>query len=137
MEKILSPEERVRRAQEIYERRRNLNGRRNIATVNVNEKKNFKILKKMFIQLLVCLLIYFIFYYINGLNNEGTNQFIEKTKDVLSYDINLEELFNNIQNWVNNFLKEDNKKIVSEQNVVNNENSIEQGQVETKTIEEH
>ena len=137
MEKILSPEERVRRAQEIYERRRNLNGRRNIATVNVNEKKNFKILKKMFIQLLVCLLIYFIFYYINGLNNEGTNQFIEKTKDVLSYDINLEELFNNIQNWVNNFLKEDNKKIVSEQNVVNNENSIEQSQVESNTIEEH
>ena len=45
MERSLSVEEKIRRAEEIYERRKQGN-RKPIATVSVREKKDVKLLKK-------------------------------------------------------------------------------------------
>ena len=52
MERTMTVEERIRRAEEIYAKRRK-GEVKTIATVNVNrEKKDIKLLKKMIIQLL-------------------------------------------------------------------------------------
>ena len=64
MERTLSAEEKIRRAEEIYERRRGGYNTHNVATVSVSEKKNYNLFKKMILQILICLLIYFIFYLI-------------------------------------------------------------------------
>ena len=53
MERTMSVEEKIRRAEEIYERRKQGNTR-TVATVNVSDKKDIKLLKKMIIQLLIC-----------------------------------------------------------------------------------
>ena len=50
MERTVSVEEKIRRAEEIYERRKQGNARP-VATVNVSDKKDVKLLKKMIIQI--------------------------------------------------------------------------------------
>ena len=56
MEKVMSVEDKIRRAEEIYQRRRQGESRP-VAKVNVNRKKDIKLIKKMLIQLLVCIAI--------------------------------------------------------------------------------
>ena len=62
MERTMKVEEKIRRAEEIYERRKQ-GETRQLATVNVREKKDIKLLKKMIIQIIICILIYFVIYF--------------------------------------------------------------------------
>lgn len=121
MERTLSPEEKIKRAEEIYSRRRGGYTSRNIATVNVSNEKNYGLLKKMILQIAICLVIYFIFYLIQNSNYVFSQDIINKTKEILSYDINIEEIFNNIINGINSFSNElvldgTNNTINSEEN---------------------
>ena len=120
MERTLNSEEKIRRAEEIYSRRsRNIS--RNVAKVSVSDKKNYGLLKKMILQIAICLVIYFIFYLIQNSNYVFSQDIINKTKEILSYDINIEEIFNNIINGINSFSNElvldgTNNTINSEEN---------------------
>ena len=49
MERVMTVEEKIRRAEEIYERRKQ-GEIRPVAKVTVNDKKDIKLLKKMIIQ---------------------------------------------------------------------------------------
>ncbi len=104
MERTLSPEEKIRRAEEIYARRKSGYTSRNVATVNVSEdKNNYGLFKKMILQIAICLIIYFIFYLIQNSNYVFSEDVINKTKEILSYDIDLQEMFNNTINGLNNW----------------------------------
>ena len=95
MEKtILSTEDKIRRAEEIYNRKR-IN---NVGTTKVNiiEKKDIKLLKKMIIQMLICLATYSMFYLIKNNYYVFSKDFIDKAREVLSYDINFQELYSKI-----------------------------------------
>lgn len=98
MERIVSTEERIRRAEEIYARRQG--NKKQVATVNVGngKRKEIKLLKKMFIQVLVCLLIYIVIYAI--VNNEYifSEDFRNKLNEILSYDTNFVEIYENAKN---------------------------------------
>ena len=68
MEKAMSVEEKIRRAEEIYARRHS-NDIKPSATVKVNDysnKKDIKLLKKMLIQLMICIFIYLIVYVVQN-----------------------------------------------------------------------
>lgn len=93
LERILTPEERIRRAEEIYNRRRQGETRSNIATVNVREEKNYGLFKKLILQMLICLVIYFIFYLIQNGNYIFSQDVLNKAKEILSYDINLPAMY--------------------------------------------
>lgn len=110
MERIVSPEERLRRAEEIYYRRRNQGVRVSTATVNVGSKNKTTIGKKMVIQILVCIIIYSTFWLIKGYNNVFSNTFINHTKAVLSYDINFPKVYNETVEYLNNNLNSIIKK---------------------------
>lgn len=99
MERTLSVEEKIRRAEEIYERRKRDN-MRPIATVNISEKKDIKLLKKMIIQVLICVAIYLIIYTIQNNNYIFSEDFIKKANEILSYDTNFVEIYENIKNQV-------------------------------------
>ena len=89
MERTMSQEDRIRRAEEIYQRRRVANGIRvSSNTVNRAEKKKLSLFKKMFLQLAICAVIYIIFYLIKNSNYIFSEDVIKKTKEFLSYDIN-------------------------------------------------
>ena len=105
MEKTMSVEEKIRRAEEIYMRRKGqnveLNRDRN-DQINT-QKKDIKLLKKMIIQIIVCILIYGIIYIIQNSQTIFSEQFINKTKEILSYDTNFVEIYENIKNGIITF----------------------------------
>ena len=103
MERTMSQEDRIRRAEEIYQRRRVANGIRVPSnTVNRAEKKKLSLFKKMFLQLAICAVIYIIFYLIKNSNYIFSEDVIKKTKEFLSYDIN----FGNIGQQVTEFINQ-------------------------------
>ena len=80
MEKTISVEERIRRAEEIYERR-NGNKLEKVQTINLNkEKKDIKLLKKMVIQIIICSLIYLTIYTIQNGEYVFSKDFITRSK---------------------------------------------------------
>ena len=108
MERTMSVEEKIRRAEEIYARRQGNNQRRTATvTVNNQSKKDIKLLKKLFIQMVICLSIYLIIFAVRNNNYIFSEDFINKVNEILSYDINFSEIYqtlkSNIQNGMNNF----------------------------------
>lgn len=101
MERTMSVEEKIRRAEEIYNRKRENQIRPNTTRVSVNSKKDIKLLKKMIIQIIVCLSIYSIFYLLVEKNYIFSQDLVNKTREILSYDINFEQLYNNIIKNIN------------------------------------
>ena len=106
MERTISVEEKIRRAEEIYARRQQGNSRQ-IATVNVNkkEKRDIKLLKKMIIQLLVSCCIYLSVYALQNSDYVFSKDFINKINELLSYDTNFGQLYENIKWQIDNFNK--------------------------------
>ena len=106
MERTISVEEKIRRAEEIYARRQQGNSRQ-IATVNVNkkEKREIKLLKKMIIQLLVSCCIYLCVYAMQNSDYVFSKDFINKINELLSYDTNFGQLYENIKWQIDNFNK--------------------------------
>lgn len=105
MERTLTSEEKIRRAEEIYARRRNGATKQNIANVNVGEEKDYGLFRKMILQITICLLIYFIFYLIQNSNYIFSQDVINTTKEILSYDIDLGEMWNGFISNFNNLTK--------------------------------
>lgn len=111
MEKTMSTEDKIRRAEEIYNRRRENQIQNGMAKVNINSKKDIKLMKKVFIQIMACFAIYTIFYLIKNNNYIFSEDFLNKSKEILSYDINFQELYNkSIENLKNQeiFSKDEN-----------------------------
>lgn len=152
MERVLSPEERIRRAEEIYNRRRTEN-RVRVSTSRVNVKKETKLTlyKKLILQILICFVLYFIFYLIKNSNYIFSEDFISKTREFLSYDINFGNAYNSVVEYYNNHIKSffvvENKKENEEQNTITNEiqentqtsNEIQEGGIgggEDETLQE-
>ena len=102
MEKAMSVEEKIRRAEAIYERRRQ-GSSRPIATVSVNtskEKKDIKLLKKMLIQILICTVLYLTVYAIRNNEYVFSEDFTNKVNEILSYDTNFGEIYNNVKDKI-------------------------------------
>lgn len=142
MERTLTPEEKIRRAEEIYARRRSGYTRNRVATVNVSEEKNYGLLKKMILQILICLLIYFIFYLIQNSNYVFSEDVINKAKEILSYDIDLQGMYtqfvDGFSNWnsenVNanvqtNIINTNTVNEIQQTNTINLENTLSQNAI--------
>ena len=102
MERTMSVEEKIRRAEAIYERRRQ-GSSRPIATVSVNtskEKKDIKLLKKMLIQILICTVLYLTVYAIRNNGYVFSEDFTNKVNEILSYDTNFGEIYNNVKDKI-------------------------------------
>jgi len=106
LERVLSTEERIKRAEDIYSRRKARSGTR-IYTTKTSLKTNneYNLFRKMILQILICLLIYFIFYLIKNSNYIFSENVISKTKEFLSYDINFSQIYNNASLFYNNNIK--------------------------------
>jgi len=102
MEKVISVEDKIRRAEEIYYRRRNNETpNRDIIKQTVKPKRNIKLLKKMIKQIFICLIIYGVFYMIINNNYIFSEDFTNKVREILSQDINFGEIYNGFSNIIN------------------------------------
>lgn len=133
MERIVTAEERIRRAEEIYQRRRM---QRDVkvptSNVNVSNKSEYRMFKKLVLQVIICLLIYFIFYLIKNSNYIFSEEVLNKTREFLSYDINFQNVYMQVEEYYNKNLKpliytnteqEQINEIIEEQIINEEENS--------------
>ncbi len=105
MEKIISPEERIKRAEEIYYRRKINNNNVRMPSSQVKqerENRQFSLYKKMILQILICIFIYLIFSLIKETNYIFSESVINKTKEFLSIDINFAQISSNIGDFFQN-----------------------------------
>lgn len=126
LERTLTGEEKIRRAEEIYKKRKGAYsyGRDNRALkVSVKEEKNFSLFKKMILQIAICFVIYFIYYLIQNSNYIFSEEVLSKTKEILSYDIDIASLYE----YTTNFLSE--KMSLIENDSTNSNEAIEQNTI--------
>lgn len=117
MERVISPEERMRRAEEIYYRRKAQGVRVSTSSVNVGKSNKISLGKRMSIQILICIIIYSVFWMIKDYNNVFSENIINQTKIILNYDINFQNLYNQFMEYFNNNF---NNIIKTENNPSNN-----------------
>ena len=143
MERTLSVDEKIRRAEEIYQRKKMQNERRAYATVNVRQKPEHKTIKKMLLQIAICFVIYFIYYLIQNSNYIFSEDVLNKTKEILSYNINFQEKWNEWKGYLKleNLIPKQEENQEPEQqnteideNILQNEISNTVGQM-TNTVE--
>lgn len=129
MERMMSVEDKIRRAEEIYNRRRESDSRySNSSTrVSVNSRKDFKLFKKLIWQIIICLLIYSTFYFCIINNYVFSEDLKNKVRKILSYDVNFQETYIKLYNIYINLTKESkiqNNNLTSnqEENLIEQEN---------------
>ena len=120
MERTMTVEEKIRRAEQIYERRKQ-GIDKPIETINIskNNKKDIRLLRKMIIQILVSALIYCVIYIIQSNRYVFSEDFINKINEILSYDTNFIELYNISKDKVQDIVN----KIFTNNSIINKENS--------------
>ena len=91
MERALSDEEKLRKAEAIYNRRRMGGIRVSSNAVNTSTRRELRSVKKMILQISICIVIYIIVYLIQNSNYIFSEEFISKAKEILNYDINMKE----------------------------------------------
>lgn len=127
MEKTLTPDEKIKRAEEIYYRKKMQTTNKKSARVNVSNKKDFGMFKRMILQISICIVIYAIFYMIQNTNYIFSEDVIKKLNDILSYDINIKKIYEKGINYINNFSNDVEGIVVysQEENVIESNNSNE------------
>lgn len=134
MERTMSVEEKIRRAEEIYNRRRESEYKLTNTRVRVDntkkEKNINKNLKKMIIQIIICITIYLIFYYIINNNYIFSEELRNKGEEILSYDISFSEMYQNISNIITEVQQKYQEKIEKIKQNGNEENNNEKDKEE-------
>lgn len=136
MEKILSVDERIRRAEELYNRRKMQGGIR-VSTNNVNNstRSTFTLLKKMIIKIIVCAIIYLAFYILKNSGVFFSKNVIEQTQKIMSYDINFSTEYSRIVKIIND--KVNKSEVNSDEETIQNEEVTQNNEIkENETIEQ-
>lgn len=136
MERSLSVEEKIRRAEEIYARRHQENYRPTATvTVGKESKKDVKLLKKLVIQIIVCILIYLIIYTVQNSQFIFSEDFINKANEILSYDTNFQELYNNCKNFIMSIVNGINANTDDDENKDITDNQTQENQINVNATE--
>ena len=140
MERTMSVEDKIRRAEEIYYRRKNqeIPIKESIARELPKNKKDVKILKKLIKQIIICLFIYMIFYAIINNNYIFSEDFTKKAKEILSQDINVSQIysiFSNVLNQEEHTVEQVGEPEKTKEDIQDNEENIGGAAEEISTIE--
>lgn len=131
MERIISEEERIRRAEEVSARRKN---RIPANTINTSQKPKISMLSKVFIQVITSMCIFGVIYFMNMNSSFAT----DKIKPIISEDTDFVGIYNKIDELVKNIgnsinIDEDSK---TNQNSIQDENVVDKSAVDTVNIED-
>lgn len=118
MERAMSVEDKIRRAEQRYYMRREQEMSPRETRIGElkrsSKKKDIKLFKKMIKQIIVCLFIYGVFYLVVNSNYIFSEDFTNKAKEILSQDINFAEIYSaissNINDIYNKMISNDNTK---------------------------
>ncbi len=127
MDKNLSEEEKIKRAEEISARRYN---RIPVSNINSMPKKRLSYLSKIFIQVICSICIFGIFYFINQNNSYA----IEKIRPIFSEDTDFGQIYNQIDSFFKNVTNTLNNQ--NQENTVEDKTDAEGNNIENNTINE-
>lgn len=129
MDRAISVEERIRRAEEIYNRR---NGTY-INTSNIKaEKKKKSTTKRLFMQMFTCLMIYLAFYVFTNSEYIFSEEFLNNIKSSFNQDSKMYGIYMNVKTFIDSKISTDNEQTV--ENQIEN-NTVEETKSETKEEE--
>lgn len=135
MERALSQEERIKRAEEIYYRRQNAINLPKTATVNIMPKKNYRLLKKVFVQIIICVGIYSVIYKLQENTDNISVDSIEYLRSAISYDVDLNKALENAKNYISTF-NFPNKEVKQDENNIRENAQIENVQEQNTETQE-
>lgn len=135
MEKAMSIEERIRRAEDIYNRRY---GNRYYSPYKSNIKnKNKPSLSKRFIkQIIICMLVYSIFYVTSNREYFLSNEFRNKVEEFSSQNEILKNTYNYIIGYVDKYLNKKQEENKEDGKGDNKEENKEEAKEENKSSQE-
>ena len=132
MEKAMSIEERIRRAEDIYNRRYG-NSYYSSYRSSSKEKKGSSLLKRFIKQIIICLLVYAVFYVTANREYFLSNEFRNKAEEFASQNEILKSTYNYIVGYVDKYFnsnnendnnQKENKEIDSNSQEQNQENGV-------------
>lgn len=127
MEKTMSVEERIRKAEGIYYKK---NGLANGKSYIEEEKKGKGNIKKMFMQIFICLMIYVVFYTATNREYIFSEDFRKEVNLFFTEKINISEMYNNVKTNIQNNILKDNEQVKNKDNdsqSANDQNTNTQG----------
>lgn len=142
MERAVSQEERIRRAEEIYSRRKYETKNGYYAANNRNKVYSDKtiiksrIIRKMLVQILICTVIYFMIYTMKNVNQIFSAEMLNKAKEILSYDISVQSLYEKSKEYLNGTEEKINQKLDSKKEKDQNVTTIEENDAVENTTQE-
>ena len=126
MERTISQEERIKRAEEIYSRRRQMNRSDYVYNPRPRAEKNKansvkqSLIRKMIIQVLVCTAIYLGVYTIQHSNQIFPQEVLNKTKEILMYDVSFQTLCDKVNEYINKIQPTNKDEVDNTEETVNN-----------------
>lgn len=132
MERTLSIEEKIKKAEGIYNRRNVHTSQSNI--YDNKTTRDFRFLNKAIIQLIVCVLIYLSSYIIINNQYVFSEDFKNKLNEIMQYDIEIKKMSEFINSQLQNFkfnLNSETKNQNQTENNTQNQNTQESSSVET------
>ena len=103
MERILSVEEKIRKAEEIYNRR-NGNNYYDIYYNKTKERKSPSLMKRLIKQIIVCSLIYCVFYVVSNRDYYLSQEFLNKAQEFASKNYFLNETYNFAMGYLEKYI---------------------------------
>lgn len=125
MERTISQEDRIRRAEEIYYRRRAGMDAPKTKTVNVNSKKNYGFLKKIIVQIVISACIYGLIYQLQRNTDTFSIDSINYIKGTMAYDIDTYKVVENLKSYMAMFKQKNNVSKTEDNNIIDNATSEE------------
>ena len=119
MEREISVEERIRRAEDIYNRRNGIHTRNVSKTERPCKIKKKRNLKRLLKQIVVCILIYVIFYAITNRNYIFSEEFRNSVSMFLNEKTNIIDIYGKIKEYIQ-IKFEDEEKVEEQKEKIDN-----------------
>lgn len=116
MERTMSVEEKIRRAEEIYNRR---NGNSYYTYSKPKEKRGPTFTQRMVKQIIICFIIYGVFYVVNNREYFLSNEFRMKVEEVASQNEYLNKAYNYMAEHLGKYFNTNNEAVTNEENTSN------------------
>ena len=143
MERAMSVEERIRRAENIYNRRNGIYARNEPKVERTTKKVKKGSVKRLLMQIFICLLIYVVFYAVTNRNYIFSEEFRNAVGIFINEKTRISDWYNNAKGYIQNKFEEEidtesesNKEGKGEEQINSIENEIEENKETTQNQEQ-
>ena len=128
MERAMSVEERIRRAENIYNRRNGIYARNEPKVERTTKKAKKGSVKRLLMQMFICLLIYVVFYAVTNRNYIFSEEFRNAAGSFVNEKTKISDWYNSAKSYIQS-------KFEEESNTESEQNKEEKGEKQTNSTE--